>query len=339
MTKSIENEAIDVLHSLDDEGKAVHRAYFLIGSGSDYLKNQVISKLKTRLVSEQFEPFDFVSFSADDLASFNELEMALNRPPFGKNKMIVLKNAHNLPKHDFAKLMTLKVPEFTVLVVTSENDKISLSAFGDSIIVSQYNVSEEVVKTWIKTKFKNEGHEVSLEAIKELKERLNGDFALLDLEIKKVSLYAGKGVKVELEDISNVVENIPEQGIYELIDAIILKNKEEALAFYEKMIHSTNPIPENIILSEILRNLSQILLIKDFIDKGIKNSEKIAEHLRTIYSKNLNKYVVARIIKNTEKYSLKDIFLKYEALQEIDAKSKIGEIELPLALRLFVESV
>jgi DNA polymerase-3 subunit delta len=339
MTKSYETQAIDVLNSLQDVNKPFHRVYYLLGSNNDYLKNQVINRLKEVLVPEQFSPFDFLTLSAMFIESFNEVEFAISSPPFGKTKLIIIKDAQDFSKRDFKRLTELKIPEFCVLVVTTESEKIPIPLFGDVVLVNKYDVSEEIVKNWIKSKFKKEGLEISIEATKELKDRLNGDFSLLDFEIKKVCLYVGNRSKVELPDIISVVENIPEQGIYELIDAIVSKNREEALMKYGKMVASANPIPENILLTELLKSLTQILLIKDMLEKGIKNNEEIAEHLRQIYSKNLNKYVVAKIIKNTENYTLKDIFVRFEALQEIDSKSKIGEIELPLALKLFVESL
>ncbi|MGB9695444.1 MAG: DNA polymerase III subunit delta [Caldisericaceae bacterium] len=338
MTRETEIQAVSVLNDIKNKDKPLMRAYYLFGANNDYLKSQIIASIKERLVNDEFASFDFITLSADSLTSFNEVEFAVNGPPFGEAKLVVLRNAHTLSKHESKRLSELIVPDFCTLIVVSDSDKPALNLLRDTIIVNKYDVSEEMAKAWIKSKFKAEGHEVSQDAIKALIERLNGDFALLDLEIKKVSLYVGDRVKVEVKDILDVVENIPEQGIYELIDAIVSRNKELAVAQYQRMTSSANPVQENILLSELLKSFTEILLIKDMLNKGVKSNDEIAEHLKRIYSINFNKYVVAKIIKNTEKYSLKDIFSRFEILQEIDTKSKIGEIELPLALKLFVET-
>ncbi len=337
MKQGSTSKALDIINELNDAKKPLHRVYFLLMEGNDYLKKQIENKIKEKALEETFEAFDTITINGDTF-SLNDFELAISCPPFGKKKVIILSNAQEAPKQVLKKAIATKVPDFAVLIVIANSESLPLTPEKDTMIVDDYSITDKMMEDWIVVKVKSEGHEISKEAISEIISRLDGDFQVTELEIKKLSLFVGKRVKIEKKDVENVVENVPVQDIYVLIDSMLTKNREEALKLYEKMTHSSKPTPENVILSQAMKNLSQMLFIKDFVIKGTKNSEEISIYLQKIHKQNLPKYIVSKIAKSIEKYSFEELFDKFKSLEDIDIKTKKGEIELPFAIKLFIES-
>ncbi len=58
-----ETTCIDILNELNDEKKEVHRIYLLFGEGNEYLKDQIIEKIKQKVLSPGLEGFDFSAFN------------------------------------------------------------------------------------------------------------------------------------------------------------------------------------------------------------------------------------------------------------------------------------
>jgi DNA polymerase-3 subunit delta len=335
-----EKSAVELLRDLEDSNKELYRLYLLYGEENDYLKDQIINKVKLLILEGNPEEFNVEVFYGENFV-LNEFQASLNSPPFFGKKMIVVKNAHNIARKDYSKAFSVNVPDFAYLIVTSnfkENKDIPGILEENSVLVKNYFVDRTLLESWIRRKFKDNEKDVTKDAIIELVNRLDNDFWLLDSEIRKLSLYVGDRKRIDASDIASVVDFYREVDVYALIEEILSGKEDKSIEMYNIIINSGQGFKENILLSQILKSMAQFLIIIDSLEKGVKDNQAISIVFQEIFKQNISPYIVGKLQKEAEKFSKNEILAKYSKLVDIDAKSKNGEIDLPAALKLFVQS-
>jgi len=335
-----EKSAVELLRELEGSGTELYRLYLLYGEENDYLKEQIINKVKSLILGGNPEEFNVEVFYGENFV-LNEFQASLNSPPFFGKKMIVVKNAHNIARKDYSKAFSTNVPDFAYLIVTSnfkENKDIPGILEENSVLVKNYFVDKTLLESWIRRKFKDNEKDVTKDAIIELVNRLDNDFWLLDSEIRKLSLYVGDRKRIDASDVASVVDFYREVDVYALIEEILSGKKDKSIEMYNIIINSGQGFKENILLSQILKSMAQFLIIIDSLEKGVKDNQAISIVFQEIFKQNISPYIVGKLQKEAEKFSKNEILAKYSKLVDIDAKSKNGEIDLPAALKLFVQS-
>ncbi len=326
----IEQTAIEVLRDLK-KGE-VHKLYLLFGADGDYLKFQISDGIKKTSLDKNTEVFDYSELDGNSSTASEVIRM-LESPPFGKKRVIIIKNADKFKKSELSKVLKNTVPEFSVLVILSASKtKPASVSEKDAVFVKEYSLTLPVLRKWIKDKANASGKKIQKDAINELIERLDHNLYTISSEIKKLSLYVGERNTITKDDVQKVVEAMPQARIFTLVDEIIAHKKNAALKTFGEIISKENVAPEQL-LSLLLKTLMQMAMIKELSAKGLNRSE-IARKTG-IYPA----FVVGKLIKITDKTTLKDIIADFHKLETADIKSKRGEIDLPLSLRLFIEEL
>ena len=332
-----ETTCIDILNELNDEKKEVHRIYLLFGEGNEYLKDQIIEKIKQKVLSPGLESFDFSAFNGETL-NINEFEGYLISPPFGTKRVVLIEDGNRLKREDLKHILSLRVPDFSVLIFESTSKDAPLLLEEDVIFVRDYSVKQSTTEDWIKFKFRENGKKVSQEAVKEILARLDTDYYLLDSEIAKLSLYVGDKKKIELKDVIDVVNYIPDTKIYIFINSILSRKREQSIQIYQTMVQEYKIFQDNFLLSSLIREFSRLLIMKDFTEHGIRDSQTISRAFKDIFETDIKRQALLSLLRNIENFSFEELLDKYSRLVEIDVKSKSGEINLPTALKLLIQT-
>ncbi len=326
----IEQSALNVLNEL--EKNKIHRMYLLSGKEGTYLKIQIVKKIKDRFVDEQTEAFDFIELNGEDTTALDVLN-ALSSVPLGRGKLVVLKDADKAASAEMKKIYSIEIPSFSVLVIISQSKRGPKISEGDAVIVSKYAVTAELTRKWIKDRCGENGKEISSIAINDLMNRVDGDFFLLLSEINKLALFIGERKKIEQDDVEKVVKYIPETKIFALIDAVVAKKKRAALKMLNQML-SVDAASINLTFFWLLKTSSYVILIKEFINNnGHKSAVSASKEL------NIPLFSVHKLLPIAEKFTFSQLVETFHALEEIDVKSKTGEMDLPLAFKLFIQSM
>ncbi len=321
-------KAIDVLKEIK-KGE-VHRLYLLTGENGDYLKKQIIQNIVSLKITKGFESFDYIVIAGNN-TSANEVYDALKSPPYGNGKVVVIRNAEKIKKRDFKKIIETKIPEDTVLIILFGGTTTQSPLEKDSIIVDDYSITSAMLKKWIRDKVKMYGKKIENEAVSALLERLDGDLFIISSEIKKLALFTEERKVISKKDVEIVVRYIPEIKVFHLVDLIVSNKKSEALKTFNKFTKDENASPEQI-LSLLLRSFMHLATIKELLLTNTRVSE-IAQKGDIHPS-----FVVKKLLPIAKSLNLNDIIEKFHTLRDIDVKSKKGEIEIPLALKLFIEN-
>jgi len=89
------------------------------------------------------------------------------------------------------------------------------------------------VEAWIKTYAKDKGTSLSVQAVKLLQDRVGIDQQQLAKEIDKLALYKPK---IEVEDIELMVEELPQNTVFEMLDSLVAGNTKKTMELYEKLL-------------------------------------------------------------------------------------------------------
>lgn len=324
-----EVSAIELLAELD---KDLPKEGLIVLLGEDnYLKEQIIKKITDKIFSSNTNTLDLIKLSPP--FNINDYLNAITTPPFFQKKLIVIKDGESLSKQTIQKIISFRVEEFAK-VILSINEKDMQLFQGDLIVVKDYTVPLNQVEKWIEKKAKEFNKTITKEAILELIRRLDTNFYALSTEIKKLQAFIQDRKEIRKEDVEAIVKEIPEEDIFEFVNAVILSKRSEAINMLEYFLRSTNQ--ENIVLSQILKTLSIYLIVYDLKNKEGENLKSINEYISNIFGTYLRRQTLENIVRNLDKMDIKSIVKHYNTLVEIDAKSKRGEVELPFALRNYI---
>jgi DNA polymerase-3 subunit delta len=113
---------------------------------------------------------------------------------------------------------------------------------GDACgIVELQRVSEEDAVKWVIREATDKGVTVSEDAARELVDALSAEMLLVASELEKLLLYAGAmgTERVEVADVETMVSAAKQRSLYELTDAISLKDAPRALALLDGLLNAS----------------------------------------------------------------------------------------------------
>jgi DNA polymerase-3 subunit delta len=113
---------------------------------------------------------------------------------------------------------------------------------GDSCgVVELQRVSEEDAEKWVLRESQAKGIAFTNDAAKELVDALGAEMLTVASELEKLLLYAGAmgRTTVELTDVETMVSAAKQRSLYELTDAISLKDVPRALALLQGLLNSS----------------------------------------------------------------------------------------------------
>ena len=172
-----------------------------------------------------------------------------------------------------------------------------------------------------------DGYNISTDNIKYLLERVGDDTTLLATEIEKIKIYKDTDKNITKDDITNLISKSLEVNNFKLIDAIINKNKNEAIMLYQDRIKlNEEPIAIIIALANQIRIMYQVkqLYLNGYTENNIASILKI------------HPYRVKLANQNSKKYD-SNILLNYlKQLADLDISIKTGKIDKQLGLELFI---
>ena len=132
------------------------------------------------------------------------------------------------------------------------------------------------------------------------------------------------------QDIEILVRPKIDSNIFNLVDAVSAGNQEKAINELYKLYK--NSVYELVILSMILRQFKNLIIIKELLDFG-NNQAKIQKETK------LHPFVVKKTINQSKKFSFKHLKSIYKIILDYDVKLKTGELNNKLGLEMLIAEV
>ncbi|HIS90202.1 MAG TPA: DNA polymerase III subunit delta [Candidatus Faecisoma merdavium] len=307
--------------------------YILYGT-INYLINKEISKI---IEDNNIDEININKYDLTNTYLTDIINDASSMSLFDDKKIIIVNNSYiftgtskKVLEQDTTILENYlnNINDNTILIFIVNNDKIDerkkitklIKKIG---IVKEFNSIDNI--SLVKELFSD--YNISTDNIKYLLERVGDDTTLLATEIGKIKIYKDKDKNITKDDITNLISKSLEVNNFKLIDAIINKNKNEAIMLYQDRIKlNEEPIAIIIALANQIRIMYQVkeLYLNGYTENNIASILKI------------HPYRVKLANQNSKKYD-SDILLNYlKQLANLDISIKTGKIDKQLGLELFI---
>ncbi|HUD56156.1 MAG TPA: DNA polymerase III subunit delta [Terracidiphilus sp.] len=145
-------------------------------------------------------------------------------------------------------------------------------------IVELARVSDDDAMRWVVATAQEAETRIEPDAARELVDALGADMMLISSELEKLLLYTSGRGRITLGDVETMVLAAKQRSLYELTDAISLRNRARALALLQGLLNSSDAGEDAAIghLYMMARTFRQMLVI---LEKNVRDSRAIWQAL------------------------------------------------------------
>jgi len=317
------------------------KVMLFFGEDTFYIKN----KVKQSIREFEADDFNISTYDLDEVLLTEALNDAWTIPFISERKVVVCQNAHFLsptkPKKmlnhnvDYLKEYLENPAENTLLIITVPQQKLDERLAIVKRIKKQAKVVECKLKSgqdlvaWAKRQVGNLGMTIDQDALSEFMKRVSHSTEFAFLEMRKLLLYAQSEKHIDKLMIENVITKNIEDNVYEITNAILARNHQEALRIYKDLtLYSEDPLR---ILGIIIRKYREMLETKMVLET---NQEPNAVQNYFNVSSGRAYYMM----QNAKSVPTEKIKLHLKHLEKLDYHIKTGRIDKKMALELFILS-
>lgn len=256
--------------------KPVGQVYVVLGQQSILMEQA--REAFNQLIPEDQKVMNVGSYDMETTPLAVALDDAMSAPFFGDKRLVLVNKPYFLTgenkstkiDHDLDSLENyLTHPEVdTILVFMAPYEKLD----GRKKIVKQLKkVSEEVsaaplteqaARQLVKQQVQADGYQMEQAVLDELVTRTNADYSLMAGSISKLELFDLQTKKISLDGVRGLVPQSLDQNVFDLVNAVLAKNKQLAIQHYQDLIESQEqPIMINAILVGQFRLLIQVQVL------------------------------------------------------------------------------
>lgn len=312
--------------------------YVFYGLNDFFIKKEIKKiKAQNHIDSVSYMKYDLENTNISDIIMHaNEIDL------FGNKKMILVENSYiftgttnkKLPEQNVNVLESYlnNINPDTILIFTIFKEKLDerkkiFKISKEKGYLKEYNKIDNIEKT-VLDMFKP--YNIEKKDIEFFIQRVGENLSILEQEINKIKLYKDKEINITREDIIELTSKNIDTDIFNLIENIILSNKEKAIESYHEMLRlGEEPIMILVMLANQFRMIYQV---KVLYKKGYSEKD-ISKEL------NVHWYSVRKAIGKMNNFDLKKLLYYIYRLSELDVEIKTGKLEKDLALELFILEV
>ena len=316
----------------------IYPVYLFYGK-ENYLKEDILKKLRNRLIDPAYRELNYKVFYGEKL-SINEVINDLKTLPLmSEHKLVVIKEAEKINKNDETKLvnyfnrLSLKNNFSTLIIIYKESspNKELITAIKRVGIASNFKITDKAkLALWINSKFRQSNKKITQEGLFYLQSIIGSDLGRLFNEIEKIDIYTKDQKIIEKEDVMITIGGSEAVNIFKVLDSVGDKDVKNAIEGLVKL--NQGNLHHLSIFAMIYRQVKLILQTKLLLASGL-NFKEVEKKLKLPY------FVVEKIIKQSKKYTFKEICKSYELLNIADLELKDSQKEPKIILEELVMNI
>lgn len=323
----------------------VSPVYVCFGEES-FLIEQFTNRLCDALIERDHREFALSHYDLTDHAINEVIDDVETLPFMVPRKVVIAKNASFLTasgsskgkdnvEHDVDRFLSyVQSPvDYTVLVLIihapklDERRKVVKSLREFATVLTFNALSERDLHHWVKVQAEQMTCQIDEEAVRTLLQNSGTNLQTLHNELNKLALFAGNGGHITAAMIDQLAVRSLEHNIFRLIDDIVARRIDHALALLNDMLQQREePI---LILMLIARQFRIMFQVKHMVERG-NSQQQIASQLK------LRPFVVRGAIEQGKRYNMSTLRAITAHLANLDYEMKTGKINKEMALELFI---
>ncbi|WP_243290621.1 DNA polymerase III subunit delta [Bacillus sp. FJAT-47783] len=331
---------VDIWNDL--KKKKFQPVYVFFGK-EHFLLSETMRILEEHAVREEERDFNLSTYDMEETEIDVAIEDAETLPFMGDTRVVFVKNPYFLSsekkkekiEHNVKKLeLYIEEPApYTIFAIFApyekldERKKITKLLKKKATVVNLNEFSEKETVAWIHDLVAQEGISIEQTAIDKLLMLTSNHLMVISSELQKLCTYVGKGNTITEQHVKELVARTLEQNIFELMDFVIQKKKEEAFQlFYDLLKTNEEPIK---ILSLLTTQFRLLMQVKQLSQAGYSQPQ-IASTLK------VHPYRVKLASMKAKLFREQELSSIIKQLADADYEMKTGKMDKQLVLELFL---
>ncbi len=209
-------------------------AIFVLSGTEPFLKEEILSRLKTHLQSTSTASLDCTLLYADS-PNNNIADTLRSGSLFAENKLVLIKNAERLSENEKKYLLTYaKAPsKHTYVVLDTEKNYLENRFLSDMAKYAKVNECNKLpnarLYSWIYKYTHDRNKKISKDAAGLLVELKGNNLRTLAMELDKLITYLDSRQDIAKRDVENLVEGDVTRSVFDLVDAVSSRDFERSL--------------------------------------------------------------------------------------------------------------
>ena len=314
----------------DINNRSFRNVYVLYGQEA-YLQKQYRDKLVAAVLGEG-DAMNFWHVQGKDYSIPQLIDFAETMPFFAERRVIVMEGTGVLKSggEELANYFTQPCETTTWIVVESDCDKRSklFKAADKAGLCVEFGVQDEAtLKKWILGMLKKEGKQITGQTLECFLEKTGTDMNIIRLELEKLLCYTLDKPVIERDDVEAVCITRITSHIFDMVDAIGVRDQTKALALYNELQALREPPIR--ILFLIGRHMNILLQIKDLKKRGADN--------KTMAGKiGVPPFAVNKYLKQAGMYKTSQLKCALERCIQEDEAIKTGTLQDKMSVELLI---
>jgi DNA polymerase-3 subunit delta len=306
------------------------KPYYLLYGSEEYLKKLYRNKLRTAILGDSND-MNYSYFEGKDADLHEIAQVAQTLPFFSERRLVVIENSGLFKTTNEFTTMVKDIPESTFFIfVESEVDKRNklFKIVKDKGTVSEMNgLDERNLKLFILSLLEHEKKKITERNITYLLDKTGSDMENIRHEVEKIICYTMERDVVTQEDIDAVVTAQITGKVFQMIEAIGLKQQSKALSmYYDLLAVREKPLS---ILFLITRHFNILMQVKDLQAKG-----QAAGAISTIVG--VPPFSVSKYIAQARNFTAKRLKEALTFCVDIESQIKTGRMLEKIGVELLI---
>lgn len=322
----------------------IHPTVYLLYGDDTLAISETIASLQSRLGDSSIAAMNTNTFSGKNLDIPEFATVCQSAPFLAERRLVIVADADKLPakishqKRFFDVLSDL--PESTAVVLLDIVDgshsraranyhrKSSLYRWvqqNKSITWSKacFIPKKGAFTQWIIKRCTSLGGSIEVTGASQLAEHVHEDPPGADSELRKILDYVDYQRPITAEDVILLTPYVGEADIFEMVDAIGLRDHEAALKHFHRLLDEKDV---RLIFGMIIRQFRMLIQIRSVLDRR-RNPAQIL---------NLKPFVLQKLSLQAKNFNLQELKAIYRELYDMDTAIKTSRIEPIVALDAFI---
>lgn len=247
-----------------------------------FLVEESVRLLKSKVLDEASVDFNYDSFIGGEASGADVRDAVEMLPMMGDRRMVLLRGAESFKEKDWNELYDVidRPVDSTVFVVTCESldkrKKPYKKLSKNSVWVDLSRPYENQIPQWIDYLSFRQEVKISREAGALLLQFVGSNLTELNNEIEKLKNFIGDREEISEQDVLQVVSRSRVDRIFDLTDAIGVKDKAKALTMLAHLLeHGQSEVGAVALLNRHFRILSQLKALSSLSLTGPKICSKV----------------------------------------------------------------
>lgn len=299
------------------EKKEFSPIYLLYGE-EDYLKKLYKDKLKTAIIGEDLT-MNYNYYEGKNIDTSEVISQAQTLPFFNDKRLIIIENSELFKKQNDLADFIGSMPDTTYIIfVENQIDKrgrLYKQVNKVGTVSEMKGLNDKNLKIWIASILKQDNKRITQDTASYLLGKTGPDMENILNEVEKLTCYAFDRDIISKEDVDAVCTEQVEGKIFQMIDAIAIKDNDLALNLYYDLL-SLREKPLSILFL-LARHFTILIQVKDLLGFGYDKS---------LISKKagIQPYFIGKYISQARKISKKALNMNLNLCTETEEGIKSG---------------